>query len=279
MPNTESSGSGFRVDAEKCVACGACVKDCLAGIIELDGSVAAIRAENDDECVRCQHCLAVCPTGAVSVAGAVPEMSLPAAGLSPEALERFIRSRRSVRQFAPQGVPPDEIRRILDVVACAPTGVNMRHRRFAVILEPAVMDDFRARTAKTLVEKEKSLPPDTVWLVELARLWLDSGVDVICRGAPHLLVVTAGPNQVCKVPDCLIALSYFDLYAQACGIGTTWAGMVEGVLRQCPESREWLGIPPDHEIGYAMLFGRAGVAYSRTVNHAAEDVAILSTLK
>jgi nitroreductase/NAD-dependent dihydropyrimidine dehydrogenase PreA subunit len=271
--------SRFAVDAEKCVACGLCVKDCPARIISIRDKLAHIDPEKDGDCLNCQHCLAVCPHGAVSVAGCRPSGSRAVEPFAPSALENLILSRRSVRQFAPGSVDPALFRRVLDTAANAPTGVNIRDRHFTAILDADVMAAFRDRVSRALVDNAGMLPEDSSWMADMARSWLDGGEDEICRGAPHMLVVTAGPDAACKAADCIIALSYFDLYAQANGIGTTWWGIMETILRFFPESRKWLGIPDDHEIGYAMLFGPAGVHYARTAQHAAEDVVVLDALR
>lgn len=271
--------SRFTVDSRKCTACGLCAADCPARIISIVDNLARVEPERDEECLGCQHCMTICPAGAVSVAGRNPADSRAVEAFNPAALENLIRSRRSVRRFAPGAVDPVLFRRILDTVANAPTGVNIRHRRFTAILDPKVMADFRDRVTRALVENPGALPEDAGWIADMARSWRDGGEDEILRNAPHMLVVTAGPEGVCKVADCVIALSYFDLYAQANGIGTTWCGIVESVLRFFPESRKWLGIPDDHEIGYAMLFGPAGVHYARTGQHEAEDAAILDSLR
>ncbi|MCD8141278.1 MAG: nitroreductase family protein [Planctomycetaceae bacterium] len=264
--------SQFHADPAKCTACGQCVLDCPAHIIHVVDGVATVKPEDDAECIGCQHCLAICPYAAVSVVGKKPEDSLPTGTCDPEALDRLIRSRRSVRQFTPGVVDPALLNQILETVSHAPTGVNMRDLLFTVVHAPEAMDALRDKLYSTLIEKAASIPPDYAWLVERAKLWVDEEVDATFRTAPHLLVVTAGPEQVCKVADCVIALSYFDLYAQANGIGTTWCGMMEGILRWFPESRSWLGIPDNHEIGYAMLFGPQGVRYPRTAQHDAAAI-------
>ncbi len=111
------------------------------------------------------------------------------------------------------------------------------------------------------------IPEDQRWIVSVARSWLDGGEDGIFRNAPHVIVVTGGKGQIHTKVDSVIALSYFELAAVSLGVGTTWCGMFDNVLRSVPESRKWLGIPGDHDIGYTMLFGNARVRYARSAQH------------
>lgn len=278
MPNTSLPHSHFRADPDKCTACGTCVADCPAHIIGIVDGVAAIDPEKDSVCIHCQHCLAVCPYGAVSVAGKSPAESLKSGVCDPAGLDILIRSRRSVRRFAPGVVEPELLRKVLDTVSYAPTGVNIRDLRFTIVHDPKTMSELRDRTCRELIANAAKIPERYSGLVDMARLWVDAGIDAVFRTAPHLVVVTAGPRQICPEADCVIALSYFELYAQANGIGTTWCGMMDGVLRCLPESRGWLGIPDDHRIGYAMLFGPNGISYPRTTQRDQMEVAMVASL-
>lgn len=50
----------YKIDDEKCIACGACVASCPIGCIKL-----ADKAEIDQTmCVSCGTCEGVCPVGA-----------------------------------------------------------------------------------------------------------------------------------------------------------------------------------------------------------------------
>ncbi|NCB42405.1 MAG: DUF362 domain-containing protein [Clostridia bacterium] len=52
-----------KVNANKCIACGLCVKNCAhEGVIVIDG-LAVIQ---EDHCVGCGRCIGVCPVGAMS---------------------------------------------------------------------------------------------------------------------------------------------------------------------------------------------------------------------
>lgn len=268
--------SCFHADPEKCTACGACVKDCPTEIIEIRDNIAVVVPERNAECIGCQHCLAICPVAAASVEGRLPEDSRPVAPFDPVGLDNLIRSRRTVRKFAPGTVDRDLLQRVLETVMYAPTGCNARNLRYTIVYEKTKMDAVREATCRAMVDYAERNPDTSDWiLMDYARKWLNGGQDRIFRGAPHLLVVTAGPEQVCKAADCLIALSYFDLYATANGIGTVWCGAFDGVMRMIPESRRWLDIPEDHELGYAMLFGPNGTHYPRTIQRDIGDVVLL----
>lgn len=271
-------GPYFWADPKKCIACQKCVRDCVTRIIEMENDVAVVKPENRDGCIACQHCLAICPTGAVMVAGCDPTNSEPAGSLSLDSLDLFFRSRRSFRIFAPESVDPELLARIVRAASYAPVGTNSRHRRLTVISDQAVLAQFRDRATKALVEKADSVPERFAWLVDAAQGWLETGRDKIFRNAPHLIVATAGPGASTPVADCLIALSYFELAAQSAGVGTVWCGMVEYILELIPEARSWLNIPEDHTLGYAMLFGRAGVEYARTAQYLPEDANMVKNL-
>lgn len=271
----------FRANPDACIGCGKCVQDCVAGIIRLEEGKAAVPSGREDDCIGCQHCLAVCPTAAVSVMGRKPADSLSLVGFTPDAanLETLVRGRRSVRRFSPEPVPAATLERVLAAAAYAPTGVNARRRRFTVVREAAVMNAFRERLYRALADSPERLPEEAAWLGEAAGDWISGGADMVFRDAPHLLITSVEKDSPCSDVDAVIAISYFDLLAQANGVGTVWCGMVDAALRLIPECREWLDIPADHVIGYAMLFGLPAVHYARTAQHEPEDVVMVSALK
>ena len=52
----------YKVDIEKCIGCGLCIKDCFVKDIELIDNKANIKNER---CMKCGHCVAICPKGVV----------------------------------------------------------------------------------------------------------------------------------------------------------------------------------------------------------------------
>lgn len=260
----------FTIDSGKCIRCGQCVADCPSRIIEREGSaVPAIAAENAERCIGCQHCLAVCPTGALSIFGRDPERSLPlAAGTfpDPEQMIALVRGRRSVRRYRDENADRALLQRLLAALANAPSGVNRRGLTFHVIDDKSAMQRFRLRALKALAEAEQSgrVPPQFGYLIQAVPAWFDHGVDMIFRGAPHLLVVSAGAAAACPQEDVNLALAYFELLAQCAGLGTVWCGMAKMTLEVLPDLKPVLGLPPDR-FYYCMLFGPPAFHYARSV--------------
>lgn len=274
----ESAGvSGFTVDVSKCIGCGVCVKDCVARVLRMAGGKPEVNPDTAEDCIGCQHCLAVCPTAAVGVRGLVPENSASLAGFTFDAaqFDRFIAGRRSIRQWSDKPVPKDLLEHVLRVSAHAPTGSNNRNRRLIVIHDTAVLHQLRDEILQAVRAKADSLPEADKWLLNLASAWLDDGRDILFRYAPHLLLIGAPHDARNQMPDCMIEMSYFDLIAQAHGIGTTWCGFMHYVLQVVPEFKPRLGIPEDFMYAYAMMFGMPTVRYHRTAQYAPEEVMYL----
>lgn len=259
----------FKVDESLCVSCGACVKDCLHQALRMDTYPVMV---DEGHCIRCQHCLAVCPTGAVSIMGAAASDCTPLAGNIPEPrqLDTLFKGRRSVRHYKRENVSPGLLQELLDSAAYAPTGSNAQNLLVSVVDDIAAMDAFREAVYLRLDElAETGAMPDCqrrAFFLSAGKLWKAGGWDGIFRSAPHCVIVANAKNATCVEQDPLIYLSYFELMAQARGIGTLWCGLLYWCLRDVlPDFLPRLGIPDTHQLGYAMLFGYPSINYRRTV--------------
>ena len=146
----------IQIDKEKCVACGACVRDCAVHVLTagVDG-IPAVRPQDERFCLNCQHCLAVCAHGAVTCNGVgfadTLEIERVPDGATAAAL---VRQRRSVRQWRNEPIPEDVWRRLVDSLAWMPTGCNDHRLHFTVVRDTARMEWFRremSRIAKRIV--------------------------------------------------------------------------------------------------------------------------------
>lgn len=260
----------FLVDRAKCNQCGQCVFDCPSRIIELAVDTRPfIRPESEERCIQCQHCLAVCPVAAISIFGRDPARSLPLTADSFPDLEKMItlvRGRRSVRRYRDENVKPALLQRLLAALSNAASAINRRALTFTVIDDKAVMQRFRLKALKGLEEAGKAgrVPSQYAYLMQAVPAWSGEGVDMIFRGAPHLLVISAAPESVCPHEDVNLALAYFELMAQSAGLGTVWCGMAKMTLEVLPDLKAALGLMPG-QYYYAMLFGLPAFRYARTV--------------
>ena len=267
----------FKVNQQTCTKCGSCVGDCPARIISMEAGSPFIAPEKESGCYRCQHCLTICPAGSVSILGLDPANSLPLTGSLPDAaqIELLIKGRRAVRQYKPENLEPEVLQRLLDVASYAPSGMNARQVRFTLVDDREKMAKLRDEVMAGLgcIVREKKLPEGMEFFADFYRAWEEQGLDILFRGAPHFLVVSAPKNIVTPVQDCLIAMTTFELFAQSIGIGTVWDGLAKWAIADLmPEFRGRLEIPEDHVIGYAMAFGKPAVHYARTAQHVPHQI-------
>lgn len=258
----------LKIDEEKCVHCGLCTKDCIANCLELgeDNQIPKFKNGKEYTCIKCQHCLAVCPTGALSIWGKNPDKSEQIADINSDEILKLIKSRRSVRQYKPSNLDKDRMDKLKNVLKYAPTGVNFHKLHFSFVDDIEVMDDIRNLTNEKAIiflknPVVKQILPHFAGMAEA----IESGHDVIYRGAPHMVVVSVPLNAHCKKEDPLIALSYFDLYAQSMGVGTLWCGFAYYCFKIFPELSDYVNIPDGYKVAYVMLFGIPDVKYKRCI--------------
>lgn len=258
----------FEIDAELCTRCGLCVADCPMRIIsQTDGEVPSVKPEKEAQCIHCQHCLAVCPSAALSIDGKRPEDSLPIEGLPGlEAMDRLVRSRRSIRRYKPEKVDPALLNQILASLGNVPTGTNSQQLTFHLIDDPETMDRFRKATMEALerADQEGRIPERLAVLRTAYQAFAKHGADILFRGAPHMLVVSAPKNVATPHQDVALTLATFDLLAQSAGLGTVWSGFALYAMETAPELKSLLGLEQGRPY-YAMPFGYPAIRYARIV--------------
>ena len=260
----------FKVDADLCIQCEECVKDCPRMIIKMGNGLPVADPEREANCFGCQHCLTVCPTGAISLHGLDPADSIPLKGNwpAPEQMETLIKGRRSCRAYRQEGLGRETIDKLLNIMASAPTGVNTMQTLFTVVDDPAVMDSIRGDPYAAIQKMVEAgtLPEHFAFFESYLAPWLKKGADSLYRGAPHMLVTSCPTNGPSTPADGYIALSYFELMANAMGLGTLWCGLAKWMLHDlAPELGARLNIPDDHTFVYAMLFGKPARRFYRTI--------------
>ena len=250
------------IDKEKCIRCGLCISDCLSSCIEFDeDNFPKMTAE--ERCISCQHCLAICPTGALSFNEKHPENSQ---AVDYNNILGLIKSRRSVRQYKDEEISEETFGKLKEMLPFIPTGCNSHSLHFSIVEKKSAMDTIRNRVNELLIKtmSYKALAPIVNKFSKYKDAFIN-GEDVIFRGAPHMVVVSSPVTAPCATVDPIIALSYFELYAQHLGLGTCWCGFAQVCLKIFPEICEMLEIPSGYKPVYVMLLGIPAVKYQRTI--------------
>ena len=263
----------FTIDVETCIGCGQCATDCPAMIISMEETgLPTIKQDLEQFCIRCMHCVAICSEGSVSILGYDPQKGIPLLSENmpkPEQLEMLIKGRRSMRNYQDENIDPSVIEKLLEVAGHAPSGHNDRGLLYTLLEDKGVVYDIREEAFAGLEKliKEEKLPEGMEMFADIMEAWKSSGTDILFRGAPHLLIVSALDESASPMQDSIIALTTFELYAQSMGVGTIWNGLATLTITELvPSLKKRLGIPEDHTIGYAMGFGYPAIQYERTIN-------------
>lgn len=259
----------LEIDSSLCIGCGACVRDCPMMVLTLDENRRPVVShEKDNSCIACQHCMAICPRGALAIDGVSAsegkgraELDLPSAAQ----MDDLFLQRRSIRQYRSEDVPEELIAQLLSTLSNVPTGCNAMGLTFTVVRNGAEMAKLRDRTIDTLAKTQMDhmLPR---FIAKPAILYRRTKHDEFFRNAPHLLIVSASAaRSTTPYEDCIAAISYFSMLAEAHGLGTTWCGYLKFITNLVPAVKDVFGIPREDPY-YAMLFGYPAIKYPRTVN-------------
>lgn len=257
------------VDANKCNKDGICAAECPAAIIRLtgqDGFPEMVQG-GEQNCLVCGHCVAVCPNGALSHK-LVPIEKCPAIEkeliINQEQAMQFLRSRRSIRVFKGKPVEREKIQRLIEMARYAPTAGNAQLVEWLVLTDRDKIRKLSALTVdwmRAVLEKapKGSVPP---YFPLIVMAW-DAGYDAVLRNAPSVIVAYAPKMATNGMVDVTLALSYFELAALPMGLGTCWAGLLEGALGASAAVREALGLPEGHPYHYPMMMGYPKMKYYR----------------
>jgi nitroreductase len=221
----------------------------------------------DEGCFLCGHCVAACPREALSHKYAAPAQCLPIRDdlrIGIEQVGQLLRSRRSIRNYEDRAVPRETIRELLDIARFAPSGCNSQPVHWLVVHDTTQVRQIAARVVdglRNMLEQTPGLAIRDV-LARLVQAW-DDGVDVVSRGAPHL-VMAHGPqaNPLAQSAG-IIAQTYFELAASASGLGTCWMGLIDMTANTWPPLQKLLGLPQGHIVLGTLALGYPRFKYSR----------------
>lgn len=259
----------FEIDGEKCGRDGICVAECPMRILEMkEASLPPSPVEGAEErCIRCGHCVAVCPHGAFSLSEMKTEDCPPVRkdlALDAGHVEHFLRSRRSIRTYRETAIERGKLAKLLDIARYAPTGTNSQQVKWLAVNSREKVRELSGLVVDLIRYMIKQNDPMAVRynLAGMVRAW-ESGLDLISRGAPSLVVAHAPKDYMMGRTDSVIALTFLDLAAPSFGLGTCWAGFFMIAAASWPPLVEALSLPEGNVCCGAMMLGYPKYAYHR----------------
>ena len=259
----------IRIEKERCIGCGACIKDCPASAIRMTEE----KAEVYKDCLHCGHCVAICPSEAVSI----PEYDMEeveaydkdAFTLKAEHYLHAVKFRRSIRNFKPVKIEREKAERILQAGRYTATAKNRQACTYVFIQEQ--LEEFKDLVWKempSILEELKKSAPDYARAFEFFYLkWKKNPKDdTFFFNTPAFLVI-ASDNPL----DGGLAAANIENMAVAEGLGALYSGYMMRV-RGCSQAlREWLGIG-EKRVSCCMLLGYPAVSYRRTAPRKKADI-------
>ncbi len=259
----------FSIDEVKCKRDGICASECPIRLIEVKvgSSIPTPVADAEERCVKCGHCVAVCPHGAFSHA-ALKTADFPPVrkdmALTAEQAEHFLRSRRSIRTYRDKAIERDKLEKLISIARYAPTGTNSQQVKWLVVNSLEKVKDMAAMTVDLMRHMIANKNPlaERYRLANVVTRW-ESGIDIVSRDAPALVVAYAPKDYGLAQVDCTSALSYLDLAAPALGLGCCWAGFLMIGASYWPPVQQALSLPEGNATFGIMMIGHPKYQYYR----------------
>ncbi len=258
----------FKINETKCTRCNICAKECPTQVIEAASkdNLPSPICDADKSCIDCGHCVVVCPTGAFELATMDPA---DCAVIQKELLPgdanvgEMLKSRRSVRRFADKPVSHEILADLLDVSTYSPTGSNKQQVHWTVFEKSKEVKNLSSLVIDWIKSLAGKIPDEATAkrMGQIASSW-DNGRDSILHGAPHLIVVHGQADLPSIMADCIISLTYMELYAFSKGLGTCWAGYLNAAANAYGPLVDALNLPEGHKFFGAIMIGYPKYSYN-----------------
>jgi nitroreductase len=161
-----------------------------------------------------------------------------------------IKSRRAIRSFEDKPVPESAIQTLLEAATYAPSAINIQPWKFTIVTNKEEMKRLSDIAKPALI---RSLPDvGDEGLVGLKKRLSDPQYNIFYN-AP-LLIFVSGAKSTYAVYDCSMAAQNMMLVAYSLGIGSCWIGTAVPTANN-PKVKANLGVPDDHEVHAAIIFG------------------------
>jgi nitroreductase len=183
---------------------------------------------------------------------------------SPEQVAEQLRSRRSIRAYQNREVDHATIEQIFELVRYAPSAHNAQETAWVILSNRETVHQLGSMTIDYMrnLQERKPAMGEAIKAGKLIATW-ESGVDRICRGAPHVVVAHGPKNSRWGAIDAAVALSNLDFAAQSFGLGTCWLGYVMAAEARWEPIKKLFDLPEDRSVYGVVALGYPAYEYQR----------------
>ncbi|MGA3111522.1 MAG: nitroreductase [Candidatus Bathyarchaeia archaeon] len=161
-----------------------------------------------------------------------------------------IKSRRAIRSYEDKPVPESAIETMLEAAIYAPSAINIQPWKFTIVTSKTEMKRLSDIAKPALL---RTLPDAGNQALSALKKSLSDPKYNIFYEAP-LLIFVSGEKSRFGIYDCSMAAQNMMLTAYSLGIGSCWIGTAVALANE-PKMKIELGIPEDHEVHAAIIFG------------------------
>lgn len=274
----------LRINPEKCIRCGKCVRICPSMILRQEKSGGEVEVRELQNCIVCGHCVAVCPTGAVEHSvfpadkvHAFAYDALPSA----EQMMLLCKARRSNRAFSAKPVPEELLMQILEAAHRAPTASNAQQVEFTVVTDPARLrsiTEFTLGVFRKAMGKMKNpllkplvklaMPGALRYLPVFERLMCEDakGNDLILRKATAVIFIHTPRDSRFGCQDANLAYQNGSLMAECLGVSQFYTGFVCSAIEQDGEGALEKALGIQGKIHAGMALGMPAYRYTNYID-------------
>jgi ferredoxin len=277
------------IDRNTCTVCGLCTRACKTETLTMGDGAVSINHNTPFGCLGCGQCMMVCPTGSATVTGRdiSPDDLLDIAPrenmATPEALERLLLSRRSIREYSGREVEQEVVDQVLRIAATAPMGIPPSDVEVVVFHGRDKVQVFAEDVVRAYKQFLKIAPVFTTvlrpligragyesfksFIIPLAQCLVDTrkqGQDYLFYDAPVVMLFHCSPYA--DPTDCGIAATYAMIAAESLGLGSCMIGSVSPLVSRNKKLALKIGVPKGNKIGPIVLaLGYSDINYRKTV--------------
>lgn len=246
------------INTERCVGCGLCVKDCVAGAISLVDGKASVKTAG---CIACGHCEAICPQNAAELTGfkEEPVEFAEQTRLNPEELLMAMKTRRTIRVFKEKELPAGVTKQIIEAGRLAPTGGNAQNTGYIILgTKQAELEGLAVQMFRKLSKLAKPVMPF------LKDMEIDD--NFFFKKAPLVIVITG------SAVNASLAAENMAFMAEANGLGVLYSGFFTMCANQNKKIRQIMRMKRGEKAVTTLVIGYPGVKYHRTARREAAKV-------